>query len=499
MNSENRPSHGLANVDWGKLCSNLWLLFVRPVQELYFGIRRGSIPWSVCLSVGIFLEICILLRWDYWLFSKTGLGALYPHRKTIYYWYYSAAVTSPFWFWAWFRVAAWNQKQARLSKTFQACGLQNKLGKVPSFIFDLPIDECARKLRVSRVSLGMDAFKNATSSIEADLGHKIEDIRENISSGTVDIIYATKELSRKFELGDLPPDLIQSEFIVGKARAKEIRASLLTTPHLLIAGETGSGKSTFLRQFITTNYLKDNTAQFLLIDLKGEVEFQLFRNLRRAAVFSEIGATIGALRKVQPLLKYRLALLKVNGCTNLGQFLKIPFNKRKYTDKITRDMSLGRYVIVVDEAADLFLVGGTTAGEHVHAAKSILGEIARKGRAVGIHLVVATQKPDKRALDSQIKSNLVGALCFRMTDNPSSILVLGNGRATDLPRIDGRAIWKRGSEMVEVQTPLLDERDARRLLSAEYQTANAKSKLVLEDGEEEGASDHAPSDTTAPM
>ena len=238
---------------------------------------------------------------------------------------------------------------------------------------------------------------------------KIIEIRENIATGTVEILYAKKDLEKTFEIGDIN-ELARHEFLIGRTRAGELKDSLLLTPHLLIAGETDSGKSTFLRQFIAAHYLNDKTSQFLLIDLKEGVEFQLFEKLPRAAVFSDITSTVTALKKIKPLLKHRLSLLKANGCTNLNQFLKTPYPKRKYTDKITKEMPVGRFLIVVDEASDLFLTGSHAASEHVHVAKDVLGQVARKGRAVGIHLVVATQKPDKRALDTQIKSNLIGSM-----------------------------------------------------------------------------------------
>ncbi|MCX6126038.1 MAG: hypothetical protein NTV34_15000, partial [Proteobacteria bacterium] len=76
-----------------------------------------------------------------------------------------------------------------------------------------------------------------------------------------------------------------------------------------------------------------------------------------------------------------------------------------------------------------------------------------------------TQRPDARALDTQIKANLPGKVCFQMADTPSSMVVLGNGRARDLPGIPGRAIWQRGLKMIEVQTPFIDPSEVETLLA----------------------------------
>ena len=109
---------------------------------------------------------------------------------------------------------------------------------------------------------------------------------------------------------------------------------------------------------------------------------------------------------------------------------------------------------------------GTTSTAQAKRAKHSAARIAAQGRVVGIHLVVATQRPDRHAVDPKIKANLVGRLCFRMANIASSMTVLDSKRATEIPEdIKGRAIWAGAKGQLEVQTPYLSIEGADELLS----------------------------------
>jgi len=305
----------------------------------------------------------------------------------------------------------------------------------------------------------LDRFRKAKDNLESNLKVHIDDIREIRRKGLIDIVYSSEEMPRKVKIKDirkLPP----CKFLIGETRASIIKADIRLVPHLLVAGQTGGGKSTFLRQFITTHYLNLPAAHFVLIDLKEGLESHLFEGLPGIEVFDNVKDAVLRLKDYDRTLQTRLNTIKAAGCVDLDQYLK----KMGESSQIERDF------IIVDEAAELFLAGGGTKSSEAQEGRRILSDVARRGRAAGVHLVVATQRPDTKSLDPQVKANLPGVLCFQMANDASSITVLGVGRATDLPPIKGRAIWKVGAQMIELQTPLLTDTEALVLLEPRKQS-----------------------------
>jgi len=474
---KNRYLDDLSNIDWWERLCFLLRAIKGPVAELVDGIKAKTIPVPRCIGFCLLIQAILFFRIDYYFVLKAGLSWLYPASFSRYYTYYFLLLGSPFWVWAVFQARKKQKLRRDLDETFQKVGLKNNLNHSPRFIFDKPLDGAVRKLRVSRAGLPLSEFNKHKEGINADLGFYIDEIRENREHQTVDIIYSTKEMHKVCKLYDYR-SIPKSQFIVGITRSREVSANINAVPHFLIAGQTGGGKSTFLRHFITTLYLNDDSARFTIIDLKGSVESQLFENLRRIDVPQNMGEAIHYLEGISATLDYRLKLLKANQCKDIHDYFKLDETRR--TGVPTEDSrvkpGLFRHIVIVDEVAEMFLAGTLGGASDIQKAKRILSRVARQGRSIGVHLVLATQRPDSRVLDPQIKANLPGVLCFQMVNDASSILVLGNGRATDLPPIPGRAIWKTGMEMLEVQTPYLDAEETENLLRNHYITVEPRVK-----------------------
>lgn len=311
--------------------------------------------------------------------------------------------------------------------------------------------------------MAKNRFDEAKEAIESSLHIFIDELRDNRAAGTVDIIYAHEPMMHVVELKEtgLPPD----HFIVGTTRSGPLMSEFQTTPHLLVAGQTGGGKSTCIRQWVTTLYLSNPSYQFTLIDLKSGLEFQIFEKLARVDVTASMAEAVADLEALSEELENRMEALKANAAKDLERFRKIPRANRKQPEKRTVNLDFDRHIIVIDEIAELFLTSSGGSAKETGRAREIVSKIARQGRAVGLNLIVGTQRPDARALDTQVKANLTGKICFQMADQHSSLVVLGSARAKDLPPVPGRAIWQNGIKQIEVQVPYLDVQRTENILA----------------------------------
>ena len=456
--------------DFFKMVKMLYLIFLNPFIEFYSGIRTKQIPLSFCLLTSSLVQVMMIVGLDFLLLKKMGLAFLYPVPLWLKLPYMGFMSLSGFWAWGLFQVALKVRLTKKLTEVFINTGLKNALNKLPSFVFDRPIDEWARRLRLYKNGLTKKQFVLAKDGLESGLHIFIDDIRENRKQGTLDIVYSHTELERYIDY-DLDKKMPKGSFIIGKTRAKNILGSLKEIPHLLIAGETGGGKSTFLRQIITTLYLNNKNFKFELIDLKGGLELQVFEGLKRVRIFDSSEKAVKVLKRLnETSIEGRKKLFKANHCNDIDSFLKISANERIFPDNNQFLMDSDRVICVIDEAFDLFMKGDKVQSRQAQEARTHANKIAAQGRALGIHLIIGTQRPDRNSIDPLTKANLPGKLCFSMANNVSSQTILDSKRAADIPTENkGRAIWKAGKDMLEVQTPFLSKEETIKLL-APYKT-----------------------------
>ncbi len=220
--------------------------------------------------------------------------------------------------------------------------------------------------------------------------------------------------------------------VLGKdVSGKEIILDLAKAPHLLIAGSTGSGKSVCMNTLIMSMLFKfrPDELKVIMVDPKV-VELAVYTSLPHliTPVINDSQKVPLALRWAVNEMENRYRMLAKVRSRNLSTFNSRPPDKEPVLDDDGKVIppKLPLLVIIIDELADLMM---TEAKKDVETS---IARIAQKGRAAGIHIVIATQRPDRNIITGVIKANLPTRIAFRVTSNIDSRVILDQGGAESL-------------------------------------------------------------------
>ncbi|ALR30269.1 cell division protein FtsK [Chryseobacterium sp. IHB B 17019] len=292
--------------------------------------------------------------------------------------------------------------------------------------------------------------------------------------------------SQKFQNTDM--DL---PVVFGKTISNEIfMADLSKMPHLLMAGATGQGKSVGINAILTSLLYKKHPSElkFVMVDPK-KVELSLYSKIERHylaklpdsddAIITDTNKVINTLNSLCVEMDQRYDLLKNAFCKNLKEYNK------KFTERKLNPENGHRYlpyiVLVVDEFADLIM----TAGKEVELPIARLAQLAR---AVGIHLIVATQRPSVNVITGMIKANFPARAAFRVISSVDSRTILDSPGADQLIG-KGDMLYFNGNEILRLQCAFVDTPEVERL--AEFigeQKGYSSAFLLPEYVSEEGTS-----------
>jgi S-DNA-T family DNA segregation ATPase FtsK/SpoIIIE len=246
--------------------------------------------------------------------------------------------------------------------------------------------------------------------------------------------------------------------ILGKTISNEIFVTdLAKMPHLLMAGATGQGKSVGLNVILASLLYKKHPAQikFVLVDPK-KVELTLYNKIERhflamlpnaeEAIITDTKKVVYTLNSLCIEMDNRYNLLKDAGVRNIKEY-NVKFVQRRLNPE-KGHRYLPYIVLVIDELADLMM----TAGKEVEQPIARLAQLAR---AIGIHLIVATQRPSVNVITGLIKANFPARLCFMVTKKLDSRTILDTGGSEQLVG-NGDMLLSMGSDMVRLQCPFVD-------------------------------------------
>lgn len=205
--------------------------------------------------------------------------------------------------------------------------------------------------------------------------------------------------------------------IFGQNRIGQTKINLAKIPHILIGGSTGSGKSVLLKLLIMQCVKKD--ADVFIADFKGGVDFLPVWH-ERCNIITEENTLLEVLTVLVDELENRKQVFREYGCANISEHNNMFANQIK------------RIIFACDEVAEVLDKTGLSkeAKELVTKIEGKLSVIARQGRAFGIHLILATQRPDANILTGQIRNNIDFRVCGR-ADNVLSQIILDNTEAAD--------------------------------------------------------------------
>ncbi len=278
--------------------------------------------------------------------------------------------------------------------------------------------------------------------------------------------------------------------VLGKTISNEVFVTdLAKMPHLLMAGATGQGKSVGLNVILTCLLYKKHPSQlkFVLIDPK-KVELTLFNKLERhflaklpngeEAIITDTSQVVNTLNSLCIEMDNRYNLLKDAACRNIKEYNKKFVNRRLNPNK-------GHYympyiVLVIDELADLMI----TAGKEVETPIARLAQLAR---AIGIHLILATQRPSVNVITGIIKANFPARLSFRVISKVDSRTILDAGGADQLIGM-GDMLLSLGSEVTRLQSAFVDTPEVDGICEFIGEQRGYDSAYLLPEyaGEEEG-------------
>tara|TARA_B100000963_G_scaffold100655_1_gene87049 strand:- start:12630 stop:14954 length:2325 start_codon:yes stop_codon:yes gene_type:complete len=255
---------------------------------------------------------------------------------------------------------------------------------------------------------------------------------------------------------------------LGKTISNETFVVDLTKmPHLLMAGATGQGKSVGLNAVLTSLLYKKHPAEikFVLVDPK-KVELNIYNKIERHylaklpdsddAIITDNKKVINTLNSLCIEMDNRYELLKIASCRNLKEY-NLKYRERKLNPNDGHNF-LPYIVLVVDEFADLIM----TAGKEVETPIARLAQLAR---AVGIHLIIATQRPSVNVITGVIKANFPARIAFRVTSKIDSRTILDSGGADQLIG-RGDMLYTQGNELTRIQCAFVDTPEVQKM--AEY-------------------------------
>lgn len=283
-------------------------------------------------------------------------------------------------------------------------------------------------------------------------------------SDLLELTYAWNDLPAMVPLRNVPV-AESGKVVMGRSMQGWQKLALEEIVHLGVSGETGSGKSVFLRSLTTQLMTTDRNAVIVGIDFKGGAEFSIFENLGHFVCVDEYESAANILRIVFEEYKRRVAIVRASECDSVYQLRE------------GKGLSIPPIVIIIDEAAEFWQSEKGVSKVLLADAFGYVDKLARLGRFAAIHLVVCTQRASADVIPPQVRSMLTTRVIFKVSQKEDSIMFIGTAAATKLRKVAGRFYLRApDGNLKELQAAYVSKGEAKEILSK--QPAPASSALV---------------------
>lgn len=336
-----------------------------------------------------------------------------------------------------------------------------KVGKVASLSDDIAMALAAPSVRVVAPIPGKTTVGVEVPNIEKDI----------------------VRLKKLFSSRELKSSDYEIPLLLGQdASGSPLVADLTTMPHLLIAGATGSGKSVCINTIILSVVFLQHPEEvkLLLVDPK-QVEFTAFKEIPHliTPLVTDMRKAAGVLEWAMNEMDKRYDFLATFGVRDIASFNRIkPAERKRHLAQLDEEErveipdKLPYVIIIIDELADLMMMAR-------NEVEGSIIRLAQKSRSVGLHIVLATQRPSADVITGLIKSNLPARICFKVSSRVDSRIVLdANGGETLLGRGDMLFLRPGTSKLIRAQGTFVSDEEIGRVVS--FITALAKPEYSAE-------------------
>jgi len=313
----------------------------------------------------------------------------------------------------------------KTSNEFQRIGMTNSAGEVPMLLTRTQDKNHSNVeiLEFDAVGIPLTEWEKERGYIEAALNVNIVKVIEGRNKRRVllHVVPADSGLPNFIEWNDSYLTDDDSTLILGKSQLGLESVDLSKIPHILLGGSTGSGKSILLKALLV-QVLKKN-AIVSIADFKGGVDFPRVWHDKCKMCFDE-NTLLTLLTELTDELEHRKTLFRNTGCANISDYNK------------NSAVPLQRHIFACDEVAEVLDKTGLTKEqkERIGLIENRLSMIARQGRAFGIHLILATRRPDANILSGQIRNNIDCRVCGRADTILSQIILDNTTAAEQIPK-----------------------------------------------------------------